>query len=84
MGKGQAACGRLDGPITSSYWRKGQLETEEEFRLEFKTTVDLFDTLAARVTELLTYEEPQVVATPILKGTKSYLQWIRDETSATR
>ena len=84
VGERLAACGHLDGPITSTYWWQGELETEEEYRLEFKTTADLFDTLAARVTELHTYDEPQVIATPILKGTESYLQWIRDETSDAR
>lgn len=81
VGERLAACGHLDGPITSTYRWHGELETEEEFRLEFKTTADLFDKLAARVTELHTYDEPQVIATPILGGTESYLQWIRDETS---
>lgn len=82
MGERLAACAQVDGPISSTYWWEGKLETEEEWRVDFKTRTELLDTLTGRVVELHSYDEPQVIATPIVGGSPGYLAWMRDETSA--
>src|SRR5690606_11718968 len=75
-----AACSQIDGPITSVYWWEGAAQTEEEWRVEFKTRTALLDTLSARVNELHDYDVPQVVAVPIVGGLPAYLDWMREET----
>lgn len=82
VGERLAACAQIDGPITSVFWWEGEPQTEEEWRVEFKTRTALLDALTARVLELHEYDTPQVVALPITGGSEAYLQWMRDETAA--
>lgn len=77
-----AACAQVEGPITSTYWWDGQVETAEEWRVDFKTRTSLLDALTARVTELHSYDTPQIVAVPIVGGLDDYLTWIGAETAA--
>lgn len=77
-----AACAQLDGPIASTYWWNGSREKASEWRVEFKTRTVLLDALSARVTELHSYDIPQVVATPIIGGSTPCLNWIAEETTA--
>jgi periplasmic divalent cation tolerance protein len=77
-----AACGQVLGPITSTYWWQGNLETAPEWQIQFKTTRAGYDALAAHLIERHHYDEPEIVATPILAGSSGYLEWIRTETRA--
>lgn len=76
-----AACAQTEGPITSTYWWEGKVETDQEWRVDFKTTTALIDRLTARVVEEHTYDVPQVIASPLIGGLDPYLKWIKDETS---
>jgi periplasmic divalent cation tolerance protein len=76
-----AACAQAEGPITSTFWWEGAVQSEKEWRVDFKTTTALLDRLTARVVELHTYDVPQVIASPIVGGLDAYLEWIKDETS---
>jgi periplasmic divalent cation tolerance protein len=40
-----AACGQVGGPITSTYWWEGTVETAEEWRITFKTPMDRYPAL---------------------------------------
>lgn len=75
-----AACGHVFGPVTSSYWWKGEITVAEEWQVEFKTRTALVDALAARVIEKHEYDTPPVLAVPVLAGSPAYLDWIRGET----
>ena len=71
-----AACANVVGPIASTYWWRGRVETAKETLLILKTTENLVPKLAARVRDLHSYEVPEVIAVPILGGNEAYLQWI--------
>jgi len=45
-----------------------------------KTRRELYDELEKTIKELHSYEEPAVVASPIVAGSQSYLDWIVAET----
>lgn len=77
-----AACAQTEGPITSTYQWQGKVETETEWRVDFKTTTALLDKLSARIVEEHSYDTPQIIASPLIGGLESFFQWIRDETSA--
>lgn len=79
-----AACAQTEGPITSTYWWEGEVETEQEWRVDFKTTTAVLNRLTDRVVELHEYDTPQVIATPLVGGLDTYLKWIKDETSDAR
>ena len=75
-----AACGQVAGPVASTYWWNDELERSEEWFVFLKLPADRYDELAAFLAERHSYDEPEIVATPIVAGSPSYLNWIRDET----
>jgi periplasmic divalent cation tolerance protein len=75
-----AACVQVLGPIDSTYWWNGEIETVQEWMCLMKTTVTRFVTLAAHIKERHTYETPEITATPISHGGQDYLDWISSET----
>ncbi len=79
-----AACAQTEGPITSTYWWEDEVQTDKEWRVDFKTRTALLDKLTARVVEEHPYDVPQVIASPLIGGLDAFFQWIRDETSDAR
>jgi periplasmic divalent cation tolerance protein len=74
-----AACANVIERISSVYWWKGKLEKSEEALLVLKTKEERVEAVAKRVGELHSYENPEVIALPILKGKQEYLDWIEEE-----
>lgn len=70
-----AACVNLV-PIQSIYTWQGELHQEQEWQLLIKTDLSQFPTLEAKIRELHSYEVPEIIALPIVAGSKSYLDWI--------
>lgn len=75
-----AACVHVSGPITSTYWWQGKMEIAEEWLCEAKTRSDLYEEVEHLLKSLHPYDEPEIIATPILTGSESHLNWIREET----
>jgi periplasmic divalent cation tolerance protein len=73
-----AACAQVLGPIASTYHWKGQIERAEEWYCNLKTTLDRLPAAQARIRELHSYEQPEIIALPIAGGDPGYLNWIRD------
>jgi periplasmic divalent cation tolerance protein len=76
-----AACAQVAGPIASTYWWEGGIERAEEWLVLLKLPAERFAELSAFITEHHSYDEPEIVALPIVAGSAGYLGWIRDETS---
>jgi periplasmic divalent cation tolerance protein len=76
-----AACAQLVGPIASTYWWEGEIESAEEWMVLFKTTTDCFEDLAAQITEQHSYDTPEIIATPVVAGSADYLSWVREQTT---
>ena len=75
-----AACAQVAGPVTSTYWWEGAVQTATEWQCVLKTTAARFDALRAHLEGEHSYETPEIVATPIVAGGAAYLDWIRRET----
>ncbi len=71
-----AACVQISGPVKSWYRWKGNIESSTEWVLAIKTRSDRFDRLAKRIDQLHPYDEPEIIATSIVDGSQSYLEWI--------
>jgi periplasmic divalent cation tolerance protein len=77
-----AACVNVLGPIESIYTWNGELTTDEEALLVVKTNMQIFEgQFIPAVKEIHPYDVPEIIALPILKGSKDYLDWIQRETS---
>jgi periplasmic divalent cation tolerance protein len=74
-----AACGNiLEAPVRSIYRWKGNVETAKEYLLIIKTSRKRFAALQAAVKRLHSYEVPEIVALPVVKGSRDYLAWISE------
>ena len=82
VGAKLAACVNMVPGVKSIYWWRGYVEEGEEVLLLVKTRLDLVEELAKKVRSLHSYEVPEIIALPIVSGSKSYLDWL-DESLAT-
>jgi periplasmic divalent cation tolerance protein len=62
--------------ITSTYRWQGTVETAPEVRLLIKARAADYDAIAALITALHSYENPEILAIPVTAGAKLYLDWI--------
>jgi periplasmic divalent cation tolerance protein len=74
-----AACAQVSGPIESTYWWQGAVETSQEWRCRLKTKESRFAEVEAAIRALHAYTVPQIVAWPISHGSKDYLDWMETE-----
>jgi len=75
-----AACGNVTPPVTSVYRWKGEVHREGEVLLLVKTRRGLVPECARAIRTLHPYEVPEIIALPIIAGSREYLEWIRAET----
>ncbi|MDO9044444.1 MAG: divalent-cation tolerance protein CutA [Methanobacteriaceae archaeon] len=77
-----AACANIIHEIKSVYWWQGNLEKDLESVLIVKSLESKADNIIKRVKELHSYENPCIVALPIIKGSEEYLNWVKKEVEA--
>jgi len=75
-----AACAQVAGPVASTYWWEGGIERAEEWLVLLKLPAARLGELTAFLTERHSYDEPEIVALPIVAGSPSFLSWLREET----
>jgi len=75
-----AACAQVSGPITSTYWWEGKVQSATEWLCVLKTTAPLMGRLTGVLREAHSYEVPEIVAVPIEAGDEDYLAWVSEET----
>ena len=77
-----AACVNIIPAINSLYVWEGKTVDDQEALLVVKTRADLFeDRLVPAVQAVHPYEVPEIIALPVLMGSKRYLEWIEAETT---
>ena len=82
VAKRLAACVQISGPIMSVYWWEGKIEHAQEWVCTAKTQKKLYQELEKVIKEVHPYDVPEILATEIVEGIKSYEDWITRETSA--
>ncbi|MBO3743276.1 divalent-cation tolerance protein CutA [Actinoplanes flavus] len=78
-----AAGAQIIGPVISAFWHLGEFGTGEEWRLVLRTRFELFDVLRTELMKHHPWQNPEIVATPILAGSMECLEWIRASTRDT-
>jgi periplasmic divalent cation tolerance protein len=78
-----AACAQIAAPVTSVYRWQGAVETGQEWQVLFKTTAERYDELEAHLVAAHDYETPEIIATPVVRGSERYLAWVSAETAPT-
>lgn len=74
-----AGCVQIIGPITSTYKWRGRIEQTEEWQCLIKSRQDLFDVLAEEIQAGHPYEVPEILAFPVVEGSRDYLAWLQGE-----
>ena len=76
---GYSACTQIEGPITSFYRWKGNIEQDQEWRCTFKTSELLYPEFEKALKQNHSYETPEIIILPIVGGSDDYLKWFRNE-----
>jgi periplasmic divalent cation tolerance protein len=71
-----AACVQVIGPILSRYRWQGKLEQANEWQCLAKTEAARYGEVEAAIRAVYSYQEPEILAIPVLAGSKGYLEWI--------
>jgi periplasmic divalent cation tolerance protein len=71
-----AACVQTIGPILSRYRWQGKLEQAREWQCLAKTEAALYEQVEAAIRAVHSYEEPEIIAIPVLAGSRGYLDWV--------
>ena len=74
-----AACAQAL-PIRSVYRWEGAVVEDHEALLLIKTRAERFEAVAAVVRDLHDYDVPEIVALPVVAGSRDYLDWVDAET----
>ncbi len=74
-----AACAQVLGPVSSTYRWKGNVETSQEWQCWAKSRKALYPDIEQTIRRLHPYEEPEILAVPIVSGSDSYLKWVSGE-----
>ena len=73
-----APCVSVAPEVLSTYWWEGDVQSAKESLLIVKTKLDVFEALKDRVLELHSYDVPEIVCMPLVKGSENYLSWMMD------
>jgi periplasmic divalent cation tolerance protein len=71
-----AGCVQIVGPITSTYWWKGIIETAQEWLCIIKSERSVYPELELVIKRYHTYDVPEITAFSIAAGSEDYLGWL--------
>jgi periplasmic divalent cation tolerance protein len=75
-----AACVNIVPGLESVYRWQGKIEIDTEVLLLIKTQAERVAAVQTQVEELHPDDVPEVVAVPIVDGSKAYLDWLDEQT----
>lgn len=76
LNKHIVACANIVPLVHSRFWWKGKLERCDEALILAKSVEENFDEIVRSVRKLHSYNVPEIIAVPILRGFEEYLKWI--------
>jgi periplasmic divalent cation tolerance protein len=77
-----AACAQIIGTISSTYGWKGKVKTTREWLCLIKSEKSLYEELERTIKKIHPYEIPEIIAVPIVAGSREYLEWLDRELQA--
>jgi periplasmic divalent cation tolerance protein len=79
-----AACVTVIPGVVSTYRWEGRVETAPEQLLLIKTLAAAAPRLTRRLSELHSYEVPEILVLPVAAGHTAYLEWIQGQVPGAR
>jgi periplasmic divalent cation tolerance protein len=74
-----AACVNIIAPVDSHFWWQGRPDRAEESLLIVKTKERLLAEVIKAVKKAHSYEVPEIIALPVIGGSREYLDWLDSE-----
>jgi periplasmic divalent cation tolerance protein len=74
------ACASIVDSVQSIFRWEAKLCRETETLMILKTVKPRLDAVAKKITQLHSYDVPEIIALPIVGGSPDYLDWVRQET----
>ena len=78
LSKKLAACVNVLDGVESHYWWRGKREQAKEYLLLIKTIQSNAGGVIKSIKADHSYEVPEVIFLPIVKGESNYLKWIQE------
>ena len=76
------ACANIVPAVKSFFWWEGKSDNADEVLVIMKTQKKLFSKVITLVKALHSYSVPEIIALPIVAGSKDYLAWVAESTIA--
>lgn len=76
--QGFAACVNILPSVKSYYYYMGGTHLDEEVMLLIKTTAEQFEQVSQVITDLHTYEIPEILMFRVGAGSPSFLSWLQE------
>jgi periplasmic divalent cation tolerance protein len=76
-----AACVNMIDPVESVFKWQNKMSQEKEILMMVKSINRNMDKIITMVKQNHSYDVPEIIAMPIISGSKEYLSWLREESS---
>ena len=75
----KAACVNIISGVSSFFWWQDKLDSAHENLLVIKTKASLLNEIVTLVSQVHSYDVPEIIALPIVGGSPHYLEWVDKE-----
>ena len=79
LNRRKAACVNIVPGVSSLFWWQDTLDSASENLLIVKSKASLLDEIVTLVTQIHSYDVPEIIALPIAGGNPAYIEWIGTE-----
>ena len=76
LAKRLVACANIISGVQSRFWWNGKLDSAREVLVTMKTVRTNFKKIETEISRVHSYEVPEIIAVPIIAGSRDYLDWI--------
>ncbi len=71
-----AACVNIGSAMQSIYYWQDNVHQDSEVLMMIKSTIQAWEKLEQTLLELHPYDVPEIIALPVMAGSKDYLNWV--------
>ncbi len=79
LNRRKVACVNIVPGVSSLFWWQEKLDSAQENLLIIKTKASLLSDIVTLVSQIHSYDVPEIIALPIVGGNQDYLEWIGRE-----
>ena len=70
------ACASVVSGVNSRFWWKGRIDSAKECLVLLKSKKENFVKIEKEIKRIHSYEVPEIIAIPVIAGSRDYLKWV--------